>query len=380
VDANGATAAFAQAIVVDPRADPSADPVVRGMAAAQVSSASRFGSAQIENVGKRVRMLHFGQDPCSLQFDVGSNIRWERANTAEDARTAAPQASEPSTETDKSTRCDSPLAFWVGGSIDFGFLRPNSATDRSDFTTSGLTFGADVRVMPGLMLGAAVGYGRDSTDVGSNSSESRAQGLNATLYGSYEPIKSVYLDFLFGYGGLNFDATRWQDNTMMLGDRSGSQTFGSVGVSAVLDFGRLTLSPYGRFDRVRNRLGSYTESGPNTLALSYGEVTAIEDILAAGLYASYRIPIGRASLEPSLRLEARRVHASSFDQTLWYADLPMSTYVIADGSASDNQLLGGIGLVLRFGDELSLGIDYSYTGSSGTYRNESVQIILRAPF
>lgn len=36
--------------------------------------------------------------------------------------------------------------------------------------------------------------------------------------------------------------------------------------------------------------------------------------------------------------------------------------------------------MLRFGDELSLGVDYSYTGSSGTYRNESVQIILRAPF
>ncbi len=379
VDANGASAAFAQAIVVDPRSDPSADPVVRGMAAAQVSSASRFGSAQIENVGNRVRMLHFGQDPCSLQFDVNANIRWERASTTDDARTAAPQAPEPSNETDNSAGCNSPLAFWVGGSIDFGFLRPNSATERSDFTTGGLTIGGDARVMPELTLGAAVGYGRDSTEIGSNASKSQGQGLNATFYGSYEPIKSVYIDFLFGYGGLSFDATRWQDTSMMLGGRSGSQTFGSVGITGVLDYGRLTLAPYGRFDRVRNRLGGYTESGPNTLALSYGDVTALEDILAAGLYASTRIPLGGAILEPSLRLESRRAHASSLDQTLWYADLPMTTYVITDGSVSDNQLLGGIGLVLRFGDELSLGLDYSYTGSSGTYRNESVQIILRSP-
>ena len=80
VDANGATGAFAQSIVVEPRLDPTADPTVRGMLAAQVSAASRFGSAQIENVGARVRMLHFGQDPCSMQFDVGTNARWERAN------------------------------------------------------------------------------------------------------------------------------------------------------------------------------------------------------------------------------------------------------------------------------------------------------------
>jgi hypothetical protein len=380
VDANGATAAFAQAIVVEPRPDPSADPAVRGMLAAQVSAASRFGTSQIENVGARVRMLHFGQDPCSMQFDIGTNIRWERASTADDTRAAAPQAPpERTDQTDKNTRCESSLAFWAGGNIDFGFLRPNSATERSDFTTGGLTFGADARVMPELTLGAAVGYGRDSTDVGSNSSESQAQGLNATFYGSYEPIKSVYIDFLLGYGGLSFDATRWQFDTKMLGGRSGSQTFGSIGVSGVLDFGRLMLAPYGRFDRVRNRLGGYTESGPNTLALSYADVTAIEDILAAGLYASYRFALGEASVEPSLRLEARRAHASSFDQTLWYADLPMTTYVITDGDVSENQLLGGLGLVLRFGNELSIGLDYSYTGSSGTYRSESLRVILRSP-
>jgi Putative Ig domain len=381
VDANGATGAFAQSIVVEPRPDPTADPTVRGMLAAQVSAASRFGSAQIENVGARVRMLHFGQDPCSMQFDVGTNARWERADTSVDeAKLAAAQAPEQGAKQDKRTRCDSPFAFWAGGSIDFGFLRPNSATDRSDFTTSGLTFGADARVMKGLVLGAAVGYGRDSTDVGTNESESHAQGVNATFYGSYEPIKSVYIDFLLGYGDLSFDARRFNSTAMMLGGRNGSQTFGSVGISGIVDIGRLKLAPYGRFDRVRSRLDGYTESGPGSSALSYADVTAIEDVFAAGLFASYRIPLGRASLEPNLRLEARRARGSSADQTLWYADLPTMTYVIADGSVSDTQMLGGLGLVLRMAGEASIGIDYSYTGSSGTYRSESVRALLRAPF
>ena len=116
------------------------------------------------------------------------------------------------------------------------------------------------------------------------------------------------------------------------------------------------------------------------VALSYGEVTAIEDVVAAGLYVSYRIPLGRASLEPSLRLEARRVHASSVDQTLSYADLPAFGYVLTEGSASDSQILGGFGLMLRMADEVTLDVEYSYTGSSGTYRSETVRAILRAPF
>ncbi len=381
VDANGASATFAQAIVIEPRADPTADPTVRGMLAAQFSAAGRFGSAQIENVGARVRMLHFGQDPCSLQFAVGTNIRWERAGaSAEELKDAPQTAPREDSKPEERKRCDSPLAFWIGGNVDFGFLRPSSASDRSDFTTSGVTLGADAKVLPGLVMGAALGYGRDSTDVGSSGSESRAQATNATVYGSYEPMRSVYVDFLLGYGGLGYDSTRWQNAAQMIGERSGSQSYGSVGVSGVIDIGNLKLAPYGRFDRVRSRLDGYVESGPSVSALGYGQATATQDVVAAGFFASYRIPLGQASLEPSLRVEARRVHASSVDQTLWYADMPSYQYVIADGGASDSQALGGVGLVLRVADMFSFGLDYSYTGSSGTYRSESIRAILRAPF
>ncbi|HQR21874.1 MAG TPA: putative Ig domain-containing protein [Burkholderiaceae bacterium] len=381
VDAGGATAVFVQSIVVEPRPDPSADPTVRGILASQISAASRFGTAQVDNVGARVRMLHFGQDPCSLQFDVSANIPWERApGSADDTRQAAAQASNPDDKPGERKRCDSRFAFWAAGNVDFGFLRPNTATTRSDFTTSGLTLGADTRVMPGLVLGASLGYGRDATDVGTNGSESRAQGVSGTFYGSYEPIKSLYVDFLLGYGGLNFDSTRWNDAAMLTGGRNGSQTFGSIGVSTVIDVGALKFAPYGRYDRVRNRLDAYTESGPATMALSYADVTATDNALAAGLFASYRIPLGRASLEPALRFEVRRVRVSSADQSLWYADLPLTTYSIADGTVSDTQLIGGAGLVLRLADTLSVGLDYSYGGSNGVYRNESLRLLLRAPF
>jgi hypothetical protein len=381
VDASGASASFAQSIVVEPRPDPSADPTVRGILASQISAASRFGSAQVDNVGARVRMLHLGQDPCSLQFDVSTNVRWERApGSADDAKPDSAQAAKPDDKSGERPRCDSRFAFWAAGNVDFGFLRPNSATRRSDFTTSGVTVGADTRVLPGLVLGAALGYGRDVADVGTDGSESRAQGASATVYGSYEPLKSLYVDFALGYGGLDFDSTRWNSSSALTGGRSGSQTFGSIGLSTVIDVGGLKFAPYGRFDSVRNRLDAYTESGPVTMALGYADVKATDNALAAGLFASARIPLGGASLEPALRFELRRVRGSSADQSLWYADLPMTTYSITDGTVSDTQLVGGAGLVLRVRDALSVGLDYSYGGSSGVYRNESLRLLLRAPF
>jgi hypothetical protein len=103
-------------------------------------------------------------------------------------------------------------------------------------------------------------------------------------------------------------------------------------------------------------------------------------VVAAGLFASVRIPLGRASLEPNLRLEARKARGTSAEQSLWYADLPTATYVITDGTATETQTLGGAGLVLRFAETLSIAFDYSYTGDRSTFRNESLRLLLRAPF
>ena len=359
---------------------PTTDASVRGMLATQLSSASRFGTAQIDNVGARIRMLHLGQDPCSLQFDVGTNIRWERAATDEDAPEAAPSSAspEPRWKGKERGRCGNPLAFWIGGNVELGSLRPSSAADRSDFATSGLTFGADAKLVPGLALGVAVGYGRDTSDADLNGSESRAQ--NATFYALYEPIRSVHVDVLSGYGNLDDDSTRWQDSALMAGARNGSQSYGSLAVSGVIDVGKMKLAPYGRVERVNSRLDGYVESGPNASALGYGQLSAPQDVVAGGLFASTRILLGRASLEPSVRIEARRVSASLLDQESWYADMPADAYVLVDGGATESQLMGGVGLVARVSEAFSLDLDYSYTGASGSYRAESIRAILRAPF
>ena len=383
-DANGATGTFAQTIEVVARPDPTTDPGVRGIEAAQISAAARFGMAQIDNVGGRVRMLHLGFDPCSTQIDIGANIRWERTDSSNDEATKEAQKlldeRAKATKEDRS-RCDRSFAVWAAGNVDFGFLRPTSAADRSDFRTSGLTLGADTRINERLIVGAALGFARDETDVDTTGTESQARAQSVSLYGSFAPIKGLYVDALMGYGGLSFDSSRWQatSGVLLSGDRNGSQYFGSLALSGVFQLDRLNLAPYVRADRVRSRLNGYAETGSTMAALSYGSVSVSENSAAVGVYAGYRWPVSGGWLEPGLRLEQRRVRLGGADQGVAYADMPQFEYRLQQGPESDDRTTAALSLLMRFGFSVTLGLEYSYTGSD-TFRSESVRAVVRAPF
>ena len=151
-------------------------------------------------------MLHAGHDPCSTDIGISANIRWEKSeeSAADKKRNGTRQCRRQAGGGPSWLR--PPFAVWAGGNIDFGFLRPSSAADRSDFRTSGLTLGIDTKVRDDLVLGAALGYGRDSTDVDPSGSQSKGEARNAMLYGSFAPFKAVFIDAMAGYGRLSYDA------------------------------------------------------------------------------------------------------------------------------------------------------------------------------
>ena len=56
------------------RADPALDPEVQGLISAQVASAQRFASAQVNNVARHLEGLHDHFNPCSFNFGVAPPI------------------------------------------------------------------------------------------------------------------------------------------------------------------------------------------------------------------------------------------------------------------------------------------------------------------
>jgi hypothetical protein len=374
-----------QAIEVGARPDPALDPAVRGINAAQTSASARFGAAQLDNVTARMRMLHLGHDPCATQIDIGTNIRWERRAASTEGQAPAQNANNSeqigTSLRERSPRCERPFAIWAGGNVDIGFLRPSSAPNRSDIRTSGVTLGADMKLRDELTAGVALGYGREETeiDVGGSENQARAQGM--MLYGSFKPLKSIEVDAMLGYGDLSFDARRRQatDTVMLSGDRDGSQFYGSLALSAVWQSPSMKFAPYARFDHVRNRLDARRESGAATAGLTGGSMNVGEDSIALGLHAGCSLTLGRATLEPGLRLEQQRARISGADQGSAYADLPQTGYVLSNAAELDDLTSAALSLLLRF-RSWSVGVEYNYATSNDTFRNETTRATLRAPF
>jgi len=358
------------------------DAAVRGIHAEQVAAAARFGVAQTDNANARLRSLHREHDGCD-RFDIGANIPWERVQSAGDAGGAAATIGGPNlADAFKHLSCDGGLMLWAGGSLDVGVLRPSSAIDRSDFRTPGLTLGADIKMVDGAIIGAAIGYGRHDTDIPAAGSESRADVQHVLLYGTFEPNDAVDVDTVIGVGELAFDARRWQPTgvEMLSGDRGGSQLFGSLRLSADLVAPNLRVAPYARYDYVRSQLDAYGERGGAATALDYGRSASEEEALALGIYAGLTLTLGSATVEPGLRVEQRRVRTGAFDQLLACADRPSAAQIVCESVDSDGSLAASLIVPVRFGPAASVAFEYSYASSSDAPRTESVRAQLQAPF
>jgi len=356
------------------------DVATRGIQLEQAAAAARFGAAQADNVNGRLRLLHAGHAPCSDRFDIGANIRWERAPSAEGTQ-PAPTGELNLADALRGSRCDRPFAAWADGDIDFGFLRPSTATDRSDIRTSGLSLGADTKLRDGVIVGAAIGYGRNDVNVDSDGSESRAHGRSLILYGTFDSLKAVHIDASIGVGELSFDSRRWQatDAEVVSAERGGSQFFGSLGFSADLVAPNVRVAPYAHYHFVRSHLDGYGERGSALAALAHGHVAANEDARALGIYARFTLTLGSAAVEPGLRVEQRRVRNGAFDEALTCADDPLVAHMLRQPADSDGNLNASLTVPVRFG-AASIAFEYNYANSSDTLRAESVRARLQTPF
>ena len=60
-----------------------------------------------------------------------------------------------------------------------------------------------------FVVGAGVGYGRDSARIGERGTHSDAEAYNVAVYGSYRPFRNVFIDGLAGYGAMRFNSQRF---------------------------------------------------------------------------------------------------------------------------------------------------------------------------
>jgi outer membrane autotransporter protein len=265
-------------ITIVGRPDPRQNATVTGMLAAQAASAERFAQTQIGNFQQRMESLHRRESvevPARMAAaptaDVPSPDFLQRSYAS---AVQIPFAAEAvSLVTTGSVPVHARWAnFWVSGNARFGRRGEGSASQGLEFSTSGLSLGADHRFSNQFAAGLGAGYARDRTDVGTDGSTSKAHGYSIAAYGSFQPTPRTFIDGVVGYGWLDLSSRRFVPllGVFASADRDGHYGFASIAAGYEHRENGVLLSPYGRLDYASSILDAATETGGGVFSLNYG--------------------------------------------------------------------------------------------------------------
>ncbi|MGK5056656.1 IPT/TIG domain-containing protein [Janthinobacterium sp. LB2P49] len=408
-------------VTVTARRDPSVDPEVIGLQAAQADAARRFASAQLSNFTQRLESLHgdgWGRSSFGLSLtppnDSGNPTaalaRWQEQEadrvfgTAVKPfmRKAALRQHDGGFSSDKTGGADvgqatsglpdmpqkpdtqkQALSLWLGGAVDFGQHYVNGRDTGFRFRTNGVSVGGDYRLSDLATLGVGAGFSHDRSDVGQNGSRSTADSAVAAVYGSLRPSKGVFLDGVLGYGTLQYDASRYltDGSGFATGERDGKQVFGAVVGGIEMRQETWMWSPYGRVELMSAKLDPYTEKAAGINALSYFKQTVRSRIGALGVRAEGIYVGGLGTWFPRARLEYRHQFQGADDARLAYADLVADgpVYVIRTVPQQTGNWAAGLGVKLLLSNGMTITLDYNSNLNIDSGRTQSVMFGIAMP-
>ncbi len=103
---------------------------------------------------------------------------------------------------------------FVSGRAVFGDKDATLDESGYKFNTAGLTIGVDYRFTDSFVGGVAFGYSDNNVNIRGNSDKLDANGLTATIYGSYYPTDTFYLDASVTWGSNDYDQRRQVEYTL----------------------------------------------------------------------------------------------------------------------------------------------------------------------
>lgn len=380
------------------RADPTKNTEVIGTLNAQVSTAKRFAMTQIGNLQSRLEALHSWSKPTSAdrsqraagaaslaagrtlpgaqdamhgrraatdiaypnQFVSGNDPVQPKKNSGQLALSIASGSTDP---------VHDDMSLWTAGVINIGKQDINGQDDNLEFSTSGISAGADTRVNENLWLGFGLGYGKDRTDIGNNGSINRATANSIAIYSSSRLSEHVFFDALLGYGWIDFEGKRYLADTgdFALLDRDGNQWFGSFssGYEDRRD-GRL-LGIYTRLDLASTKFKQGGERASGSQALTYFDETMRTARLSLGARGEYTLIGDHGVLQPRWRIEYQHALDRAGKTTIAYSDqLSGPFYQIAGDDANSNTLVGGLGATWLTKGGYNISVEYQLSRSFDT--------------
>ena len=275
------------------------------------------------------------------------------------------------------------ISYWVEGVATFGSRDAVGAVSGYEFSSSGISVGADRRINDLWAVGIGLGYGRDKTIIGTDGSQNDGRGYSLATYASYQPSPGIFLDGMIGIGSIDFDTRRYvaSINDFAYGNRKGTQIFGSLSAAYEKRQGGVMVSPYGRLDFSSSKLLDSTETGAGAYALTYFEQTIASLQGAVGVRAESIHSASFGWAIPRVRAEFRHEFQGEGDAFISYADQIGGTrYAIAGASAGRDSFVMGIGSDFILRDGWTLGVDYQLSQSSAQESSYAIRFRITKDF
>ena len=271
---------------------------------------------------------------------------------------------------------DSPfsrLGFFVNGDIGFGDKDATALENGFDYDTRAITLGVDYRLTDNAFIGAAVGYNDSEADLDGGAGDLETDGYSFSVFGSFYPSASVYIDAAVVYGETDFDQTRnisyslgTPVNQVASASPDGDYLTGSIGAGYLMNNGGWTYGPHARLSATRADVDGFTETmsnpgGPGSgLALTIGKQDFRSTTLALGGSVSYAMSTSWGVLLPTA--SAEYVHEFSNDGdsiTGTFRDDPTATaFNLALDDGDSNYVRLGVGASAQFSQGRSAFIHY----------------------
>jgi len=273
---------------------------------------------------------------------------------------------------------DRSVRLWAAG----GLANGNNHVYGLDnsFLALDVTVGVDKQINAHWRMGAAIGYGNDSSNTDTQGSQVESNQKTALVYLRHQSPDQFLLNGVVGYGDIDFSNLRFSD-VMLNANRHGYVVFSGLNISQQFQSGRVGFVPYLNLNVSQTSLGAFSESG-SSLAVQYDSASSRSSVASVGMKVFTDIATPAGTLKPSLTWQYTRHDGGELQQTVRYVDSTTGagdTTLAIQGIPSEQTSLG-LGLAYQGKRGTTLRLDYIYTSGTSQYRSDALRLGVNTSF
>jgi hypothetical protein len=170
-------------------------------------------------------------------------------------------------------------SYWSLGDLSMNDYLKHGSEKAKSIKAKGLTFGADRKFGDNKFFGLALRYGKNKSNIFVSQQNTEMDSLTLNFYGIIPIDEDQYVNAVLGLSALRLD-NKYLGKTS--GERNGKQAFASLNYRTKNTYGKLNITPTGKFTYGVTRLSEFTDFLSSTIDSPPTDIIYAEDTFESG--------------------------------------------------------------------------------------------------